>query len=136
VRFAFAGVSPLHQKMVGEDQGIERAFNRVLTLTPMRGDEIVELLWTKLKIVLNSAQEQGTTLTIDPDVVERIAALSGGHPHIAQLLGSHIIQHEQTTPDGALSASDLLGVLQRICYEDRKATYAATLNMLENSGKL
>src|SRR5205823_14596356 len=29
-----------------------------------------------------------------------------------------------------------LGVLQPICYEDRKATYAATLHMLENAGKL
>lgn len=47
VRFAIAGVSPLHQEMVREDQGVERAFNRVLTLAPMSEDETRELLWAK-----------------------------------------------------------------------------------------
>ena len=60
----------------------------------------------------------------------------GGHPHIVQLLGSHIIQHENADPDGVLNIDDLLGVFQRVCYQDRSATYAAALHMLENAGKL
>ena len=136
VRFAFAGVSPLHQEMVAEDQGVERAFNRVLTLTPMSREETREMLLTKFTAVLSDAKTRGFNLTIVPDVVDRIVSLSGGHPHIVQLLGSHIIQHEQANPDGVLDANDLLGVLQRICYQDRKATYAATLHLLENAGKL
>lgn len=43
-RFAIAGVSPLHQRMVDEDRGVERAFNRVLTLAPMSIDEAEQLL--------------------------------------------------------------------------------------------
>ncbi len=136
VRFAVAGVSPVHQEMVREDQGVERAFNRVLTLSPMTSDETREMLWAKFTAVLRDAEQQAIALNIDPEVIDRIASLSGGHPHIVQLLGSHIIQHENVHPDGILSVTDLLGVLQRICYEDRKATYAATLHMVENAGKL
>jgi hypothetical protein len=136
VRFAIAGVSPLHQDMVDVDRGVERAFNRVLTLAPMTAEETRELLWSKLSAVINDAEARGTNLNIEPDVIDRIAALSGGHPHILQLLGSHIIQHENAQPDGLLSVSDLVGVLQRVCYEDRKATYAATLHMVEIDGHL
>ena len=136
VRFAIAGVSPLHQEMVAEDRGIERAFNRVLTLSPMTSDETGALLWSKFTDVLKDAEAKGVALNVDPEVIDRIAAVSGGHPHIVQLLGSHIIQHENDQPDGLLSVNDLLGVLQRICYEDRKATYAATLHLVQNAGKL
>lgn len=90
----------------------------------------------EVHIVINDANGREIPLGIEPDVVDRIAALSGGHPHIVQLLGSHIIQHENAQPDDLLSLRDLVGVLQRVCYEDRKATYAATLHMMENMGKL
>jgi hypothetical protein len=62
--------------------------------------------------------------------------LSGGHPHILQLLGSHLIQHEQGNPDGVLGLDDLVGALRRICYQDRGPVYASTLHRLENAGKL
>src|SRR5262249_6327463 len=136
VRFAIAGVSPLHQRMVDEDQGVERAFNRVLTLAPMSSEETTDLLWKKFGAVVDDAEARETVLSIEPDVIDRIAALSGGHPHIVQLLGSHMIQHENLQPDGLLSVKDLVGVLQRVCYEDRKATYAATLHMIEAAGHL
>jgi hypothetical protein len=136
VRFAVAGVSPLHQEMVREDRGIERAFNRVVTLVPMTEDETSSLLWAKFTVVLEDATRRGVPLSLDPDVVDRIAALSGGHPHIIQLLGSHIVQHEIAQPDGILSLTDLVGVLQRVCYDDRRATYAATLHMMETAEQL
>ena len=62
--------------------------------------------------------------------------LSGGHPHILQLLGSHLVQHEQGNPDGVLGVDDLVGALRRICYQDRGPVYASTLHRLENAGKL
>src|SRR5262249_30133031 len=99
VRFAIAGVSPLHQRMVEEDRGVERAFTRLLPLAPMSGDETHELLWSKFTAVIEDAKSRGVEINIEPDVIERIAALSGGHPHIVQLLGSHIVQHENTNPD-------------------------------------
>lgn len=136
VRFAIAGVSPLHQEMVATDRGVERAFNRVLTLAPMTTDEARELLWSKFTAVITEVQKKGGNLAVEPDVIDRIASLSGGHPHIVQLLGSHMIQHENRSPDGLISIGDLLGALQRICYEDRRATYAATLHMIQNAGKL
>jgi hypothetical protein len=136
VRFVIAGVSPLHQNMIAEDQGVERAFNRVLTLTPMSEDEARELLWAKFTVVLDDAAARRENVGLDPEVVDRIASLSGGHPHIIQLLGSHIIQHENAQPDGLFSLTDLVGVLQRVCYEDRRATYAATLHLMETARKL
>jgi hypothetical protein len=136
VRFAIAGVSPLHQRLVDEDRGVERAFNRVLTLAPMSIEEAEQLLWAKLTAVIDDAKQQGMDINIEPDVLDRIAALSGGHPHIIQLLGSHIIQHENAHPDGLLSVMDLVGVLQRVCYEDRRATYAATLHRVETATHL
>lgn len=136
VRFAIAGVSPLHQRMVDEDRGVERAFNRIMTLAPMSGDETDELLWAKFTAVIEDAKSRDVEINLEPDVIDRIVALSGGHPHIVQLLGSHIVQHENANPDGLLSVTDLVGVLQRVCYEDRRATYAATLHRVEMAGHL
>jgi hypothetical protein len=136
VRFVIAGVSPLHQDMLREDFGIERAFNRAVTLAPMRDTDTHELLVAKFTSVLSDAQRRDIPLRLDPEVIDRIAEVSGGHPHIVQLLGSHIIQRENEQPDGVLSLTDLIGALHRVCYDDRRATYAATLHMMENAGKL
>ena len=56
VRFAIAGVSPLHQEMVREDPGVERAFNRVLTLSRMTPDETEGMLWAKFEKILQYAR--------------------------------------------------------------------------------
>jgi AAA ATPase domain len=136
VRFVIAGVSPLHQEMLREDRGVERAFNRIVTLAPMRDDETHELLVAKFTTVLEDAQQHDTALKLEPEVIDRIGGLSGGHPHVVQLLGSHIIQRENEHPDDVLSLTDLVGALHRVCYEDRRATYAATLHLMETAGKL
>ena len=64
-------------------------------------------------------------------VIERVIAISGGHPHLLQLLGSHLIEHEEDNPDGIIDSYDLHESLVRICYEDRAAVYGSTLHELE-----
>jgi hypothetical protein len=136
VRFVVAGVSPLHQELLAEDSGVERAFNRVLTLRPMSTEDADELMWDKLSQVIRHEEKNGNNLVVHQPVVDRMVELSGGHPHILQLLGSHLIQHEQGNPDGVLGLDDLVGALRRICYQDRGPVYASTLHRLENAGKL
>jgi hypothetical protein len=136
VRFVVAGVSPLHQELLSEDSGVQRAFNRVLTLRPMSAGDADELMWDKLSHVIRHEEKKGNTLVVHQPVVDRMVELSGGHPHILQLLGSHLIQHEQGNPDGVLGVDDLVGALRRICYQDRGPVYASTLHRLENAGKL
>jgi hypothetical protein len=136
VRFVVAGVSPLHQELLSEDSGVQRAFNRVLTLRPMSAADADELMWDKLSQVIRHEEKKGNTLVVHQPVVDRMVELSGGHPHILQLLGSHLIQHEQGSPDGVLGVDDLVGALTRICYQDRGPVYASTLHRLENAGKL
>jgi hypothetical protein len=58
-------------------------------------------------------------------------SISGGHPHLLQLLGSHLIEHEDSDPDGIIDSRDLHESFQRICYEDRASVYASMLHELE-----
>lgn len=76
------------------------------------------------------------SLEIEPGVIDGIIRLSGGHPHLLQLLGSHLIEHENENPDGKLDSADLTQVLRTICYEDRARVYDSILHMLEVAGKL
>ena len=62
--------------------------------------------------------------------------LSGGHPHLLQLLGSHLIEHEDSDPDGNIDSHDLYGALQAICYRDRAWVYDDLLHSLELNGNL
>ena len=136
VRFIVSGVSPFFQKMVEEDPGIRRFFYKAITLEPMPQHEAMDLLGTKLARVVAQAQKDGIPVRVEPRVVPRIVALSGGHPHILQLLGSHLIEHENDDPDGTINARDLANSLRRICYEDRAQVYDATIHMLEMEDKL
>ena len=86
--------------------------------------------------VRRAATREGISLKIDPGVIQRIVELSGGHPHILQLLGSHVVEHEDEDPDGIIDPQNLLGSLQRICYEDRANVYISTLHNLELHNKL
>jgi len=95
----------------------------------------MDLVETKLMEVARDAESNGTALDIAPDLTTRVAALANGHPHLLQLLGSHIIEHEQSDPDGVLDYRDLMGALRRICYEDRARVYDSTLHLLEVEGK-
>lgn len=131
VRFILAGVRPFFQEMVNEDAGINRFFYKTITLLPMPVDEATELIETKLTKVIHNAEEQGIGLQVHPAVITRVVALSGGHPHLLQLLGSHLIEHEDSNPDGVIDSRDLVNALRRICYEDRARVYDATLHLLE-----
>src|SRR3954467_15713419 len=57
------------------------------------------------------------------------------HPHIMQLLGSHVVEHEDEDPDGIIAGRDFLNSLRRICFEDRAAVYSATIHQLQLQDK-
>lgn len=137
LRFVVAGVSPFYQEMINEDAGIARFFYKTITLEPMSDEEARELIETKLTQLADELDDMvGIDIRIDPEVVTRIVALAGGHPHLLQLLGSHLIEHEDEDPDGVIDSKDLTNALRRICYEDRARVYDATIRMLEMHGKL
>jgi hypothetical protein len=135
VRFLLAGVSPFFRKMVTEDQGIGRFFYKTITLKPMRPEEASELMEAKLLLVSERAAEEHVDLRVDPEVVTRVVSLAGGHPHILQLLGSHLVTHEIEDPDGTIDSRDLVNSLRRICYEDRVRAYDSTMHMLDLFGR-
>lgn len=138
VRFIVAGVSPFFQQMIDEDSGIGRFVYTTITLGPMPPDEAFDLIETKFYEVLRSADERGLKLQIDSnaDILDRIVDLSGGHPYLIQLLGSHIVENESEQPDGIIDASDLMNALRRVCYEDRARVYNSTVHLLELSNML
>jgi hypothetical protein len=105
-------------------------------LAPMNEADATELMETKLGLVLSDARAQNIELHIDPDVIARIVSLSGGHPHLLQLLGSYLVENENENPDGLIDAQDLVTSLRRICYEDRAQTYDSALHKLDIEGKL
>jgi hypothetical protein len=136
IRFLLGGVSPFFQFMVNEDAGISRFFYKTLTLSPLPEDEALDLVETKLKYVARDANKQNLPLEIVPETINRIVGLSGGHPHLLQLLGSHLIEHENEDPDGVLDARDLVNVLRTICYEDRARVYDSAIHTLDLESKL
>lgn len=136
VRFLLAGVSPFYQQMLNEDPGISRFVYRTLLLAPMDDSDATELLETKLSLVMTDARREGIALNLDPSIIPRIVSLSGGHPHLLQLLGSYLIENENDNPDGMVDAQDLVTSLRRICYEDRSQIYDATLHKLDIERKL
>jgi hypothetical protein len=136
IRFLLAGVSPFYERMLAEDRGIERFVYRTISLDPMTPEDAADLLQTKLDSVVEDAQNSGLTMEIAPDVIPRVTALSGGHPHILQLLGSYLVEHEDRDPDGTIDSKDLVNSLARICYQDRAQAYDATLHMLVLENKL
>jgi len=134
IRFILAGTSPYFQKMVNEDQGLNRFFYKVLTLLPMQEDEAFDLIESKLEIVIKDAEKKGIDLKVNDSVIDRVVSLSGGHPHVLQLLGSHLVEHENADPDGIIDTKDLVTSLRTICYEDRAYVYDSTLHQLELYG--
>ena len=136
VRFVLAGVSPYFQAMVAEDEGIRRFFYKTIQLQSLSDSDSQDLLHTKLSMVARHAEKDGIRLRIHPNVIGRVVSLSGGHPHILQLLGSHLVEHENEDPDGIIDSKDLVNSLRRVCYEDRSQVYESTLHMLELEGRL
>jgi len=136
IRFLLAGVSPFYERMLAEDRGLERFIYRTISLDPMTPEDAVDLIQTKLDSVAEDAHEAGVGLEIARDIVPRVVALSGGHPHVLQLLGSYLVEHEDQDPDGIIDSKDLISSLTRVCYEDRAQAYDATLHMLSIENKL
>jgi hypothetical protein len=136
VRFVVSGVSPYFQYMVDEDQGISRFVYKTITVQNMSLEDATELVESKLSLVAQDAEDQGLELGIDPEVIRRVVALSGGHPHILQLLGSHLVEHEIEDPDGVIDSHDLYNSLHRVCYEDRARVYNSTIHHLEINDKI
>lgn len=136
VRFVLAGVTPFFQKMVDEDVGVNRFFYRTVLLKPMSLEDATELIETKLFQVGEAAEKQKITITTDPDVIAKIVGLAGGHPHLLQLLGSHLVIHENEDPDGVVDSRDLVNALRQICFEDRARVYDSIVHMLNLYGRL
>lgn len=78
--------------MVDEDPGISRFFYKIVSLEQLPTEEAIELVEAKLAQAAEWAEEDGTSLRVEPTVTMRVVALSGGHPHLLQLLGSHLIE--------------------------------------------
>lgn len=131
VRFVLAGVNPYFQKMVDEDPGINRFFYKKMTLSPMEQSDAYELLETKFHHVKEASEQNGIELSIDPTVIDRIVNLSGGHPHILQLMGSFVVENENQDSDGVIDSRNLANSLITICYEDRSHAYKSIIHFLE-----
>lgn len=136
IRLMVSGVNPYFQNMVDEDQGVRRFFTKVINLNPLPDDEAEELLLENFKKVSDKANQEGVPLEIDFDVVEKIVHLSGGHPHLLQLLGYRIIENENSDPDGIIENRDLVGSLRTICFEDRSVVYQSVIHRLDIESKL
>ncbi len=132
LRFVLAGVSPFYQQMADVDRGVTRFIYKSINLEPLDQDSALTLLDDKFKVVATSAERDGESLNIDPEVIDRIAAISGGHPHLLQLLGSHVIEHEFEDPDGCIDIKDLVDSLRTICYESRGRDYDLLIHTMKN----
>ncbi len=136
VRFLLAGVSPFYRRMIEEDAGVARFIYKVISVKPLPEEEAVELLESKLKEVAKEALGRGINLTLDDDALQHAARLSGGHPHLLQLLGSHLVEHENQDPDNVIDKKDLVSALTTICYQDRAPVYESLIHKLDVEGKL
>jgi len=134
IRFVIAGVNPYYKVMVDEDEGLQRFFYKRIDLQPMPIAEAQELFEAKLNLVIEDARQRDLQIKVNPDIIGIVVALSGGHPHVLQLLGSHIIDHENQSDDGIIDKNDTVEALRTVCYEDRGYVYDRLLHSLKMSG--
>lgn len=135
VRFIVAGVNPYFKEMSAEDPGIVRFFGTPLNVTTMPDDEAEELIVSKLDECIERSMFEGEEIKYDQEIVDSLLRLSGGHPHLLQLLGWHLIEREDEEPDGVLDIKDLTDALKTICYEDRVYIYDGMINNLKVESK-
>jgi hypothetical protein len=135
IRFILSGVTPFFEKMIAADEGVNRFVYKHIALEQLDETESEDLLQTKFRGVVLAAEEEGIGLTVDPSVIERVVRLCGGHPHLLQLLGSHIIEHESENPDNVLDSKDLVGSLNSICYESRGRVYERLIHTMQMEDK-
>ena len=134
-RFILSGIGPFVDEMISEDGGIIRFITRRLNLGKMDSADADNLITSKLSLVTKKAEESGLDVRIDPDVVTRIVKLSGCHPHLLQLLGSHLLEHEIDNPDNLIDNRDLIGSLREICFMSRGTIYNKIISNLKNENK-
>lgn len=134
LRFIIAGVSPFFDEMVKEDAGINRFFYKKITLQQLSPNDALELVESKFRIIVEEANKIGISLEIEEDLNNKIVQLSGGHPHLLQLLGSHVIERENSIPDNHINKTDLLDSLRKICYEERGTVYETILHLIDVYG--
>ena len=131
VRFVIAGVNPYFKEMSEEDPGIVRFFATPLNVTSMPDDEAEDLIVSKLEECVTLSLVEGEKIQYDQKIIDSLIRLSGGHPHLIQLLGWHLIEKENEEPDGFLDIKDLTDALRTICYEDRVYIYDGMINYLK-----
>ncbi len=137
VRFLLAGVNPFLKEMIGEDPGMTRFFSLKINVQPMFRGEATQLLRHKFERVRREAHNNGLEIAIDPKiVVPSMVELSGAHPSLMQLLGSRLIECENSAPDGSIDSRDLHKSLCRICLDDRGWLYDAAADLLAARGCL
>ena len=136
IRFVIAGVNPYFKIMIDEDEGLQRFFYKRIDLQPMPIAEAQELFEAKLNLVIEDARQRDLEIEVNPDIIGIVVALSGGHPHVLQLLGSHIVDHENQSDDGTIDKNDTVEALRTVCYEDRGYVYERLLHSLKMSGYL
>lgn len=134
LRFIITGVSPFFDEMVKEDAGINRFFYKKITLQQLSPIDALELVDSKFSLIINEAKKNDLMIEIEEDLSNKIVQLSGGHPHLVQLLGSHVVERENSNPDNKISKTDLLDSLRKICYEERGTVYETTLHLIEVYG--
>ena len=61
---------------------------RTLFLGVLREDDVDDFLDFKFEKIAAQTEAGGIDLEIDPDTIDRIKRLSGGHLHLLQVLGS------------------------------------------------
>jgi len=122
--------------MIKEDQGIMRFIYEIIQLDPFSLEEARDFLDLKFsQLVKSTRSEKEEELFINPEMIDRIVQLSGGHPHLLQLLGSHVVENEYSNPDGEINIEDLVGSLQKICYQQRAPVYDLLIHDMKKVGK-
>lgn len=135
LRFVLSGVSPFYEEMISEDEGIYRFVYKNLQISNLEKGDAKHLLDSKFKIVANQLNEDGIDVRIDTSIIDRIMQLSNGHPHLIQLLGSHVIESECADPDQIIDAKDLYNSLEAICFDSRGPIYERIIHMMDLNGR-
>ena len=131
VRFVVAGVSPLRTRMIDVDDGVQRCFYKVIRLGPLRPHEARDLVSTRLDQISEDALLKGEVLSFSPRIIDALISISGGHPHVLQLMGSLMIDRLNEKEVLRFDEDDLLAALFAISHEQRSAEYDKMFHQLE-----
>jgi len=138
VRFLTAGIGSYLEKMIRHNQGLERAFQKQISLTPWSEAETIEFVTRKLKAIVAANREDGGQLGVrgagDDDLQLLFYRIGGGHPYLTQLLGSHLVRQENSDPDDYLDVKDLVGGMKKICDTTRVRHYESQTELIESAG--